>query len=210
MTSATGRSRGRVFTTKEKIHLGILHAKDPSMRTAHLILEGVGPLDTLIASQAIGRKLILVSKNKREFRSGSWPPDRELGAVGGSTLSASEHGGSILRQYSQPHFSVLKNLRVTPRRLAGTRTHPQRRRASASRFSVSASLHVERFRQSTACSIAARSSKLPSDDVAARSHSDALRHCACSWMPMRRALSLIASTNHRVLRTRRITRARPS
>jgi len=28
----------------------------------------IGPLDTLIASQAIGRKLILVSNNEREFR----------------------------------------------------------------------------------------------------------------------------------------------
>lgn len=28
----------------------------------------IGPLDTLIAAQAVGRKLVLVSNNEREFR----------------------------------------------------------------------------------------------------------------------------------------------
>ncbi len=37
---------------------------------AKLELRGtpIGPLDTLIAAQAVGRKLILVSNNEREFR----------------------------------------------------------------------------------------------------------------------------------------------
>jgi len=50
------------FTSQDAIHYAQVRARLENAGTP------IGPLDTLIASQAVGRKLTLVSNNVREFR----------------------------------------------------------------------------------------------------------------------------------------------
>ena len=50
------------FTSHDAIHYAQVRARLENAGTP------IGPLDTLIASQAVGRKLTLVSNNVREFR----------------------------------------------------------------------------------------------------------------------------------------------
>ena len=50
------------FTSQDAIHYARVRARLEHAGTP------IGPLDTLIASQAVGRKLTLVSNNVREFR----------------------------------------------------------------------------------------------------------------------------------------------
>ena len=50
------------FTSQDAIHYAQVRARLENAGTP------IGPLDTLIAAQAVGRKLTLVSNNVREFR----------------------------------------------------------------------------------------------------------------------------------------------
>jgi tRNA(fMet)-specific endonuclease VapC len=79
------------FTSHDAIAYATVRAKLERAGTP------IGPLDTLIASQAVTRRLVLVTNNEREFRRVTVSISKT-----GRADSGSEHGGSILVQYSQP------------------------------------------------------------------------------------------------------------
>lgn len=51
-----------------RVHVGRCDRLRSTARQARASRKPIGPLDTLIAAQAIARKLVLISNNEREFR----------------------------------------------------------------------------------------------------------------------------------------------